>query len=297
MPFVGTLPAVRILVTGGSGFLGTHVLEVLATSDHEVRALARSHAAAEAVRNRGAVPVTGDLDDLESIDAAFRASEADVLLNIASLGFGHGPAIVAAAEEAGITRAVFVSTTALFTNLNAPSKAVRTAAEDAIRASGLDWTIVRPTMIYGTPRDRNLWRLLRLLRRTPVVPLPGANKLHQPVHVADLAQAVVAAVERDSAIGKEYDLAGPEPTTLRDLVERSADAVGRQARVIPVPASPIVRALTMFEGTGRRLPISAEQVARLTEDKAFDISAARADLGFDPRPFAEGIAQEAVMEP
>lgn len=285
----------RILVTGGSGFLGTHVLEVLAASDHEVRALARSHGASDTVRDLGAEPITGDLDDPESIDSAFSASEADVLVNIASLGFGHGPAIVAAAEEAGIKRAVFVSTTALFTNLNAPSKAVRAAAEDAIRASNLDWTIVRPTMIYGTPGDRNMWRLLKLLRRTPVVPLPGANKLHQPVHVADLAQAVVAAAEAEQAIGKEYDLAGPEPITLRELVDQAAAAIGRQVRIIPVPASPIGGALSMVERIGRRLPISAEQVARLTEDKAFDISQARQELGFDPRSFAEGIAQEAVM--
>ena len=287
----------RVLVTGGSGFLGSHVLDVLRQRDHDVVALARSQPAAEAVSARGATPIAGDLDEPESIDAAFTASEAEVLVNIASLGFGHGPAIVAAAEEAGIKRAVFVSTTSLFTNLNAPSKAIRIAAEEAVRSSVLDWTIIRPTMIYGTSGDRNMWRLLRLLRRTPVVPLPGADKLHQPVHVADLAQAVVAAAERADAIGHAYDVAGPEPLTLRQLVHQAAAAVGREVRMIPVPAAPVVAALGLVERTGRRLPISAEQVARLTEDKAFDISAAAADLGFQPRSFAEGIAQEAVMAP
>jgi len=287
----------RVLVTGGSGFLGSHVLDVLRQRDHDVVALARSQPAAEAVSARGATPIAGDLDEPESIDAAFTASEAEVLVNIASLGFGHGPAIVAAAEEAGIKRAVFVSTTSLFTNLNAPSKAIRIAAEEAVRSSVLDWTIIRPTMIYGTSGDRNMWRLLRLLRRTPVVPLPGADKLHQPVHVADLAQAVVAAAERADAIGHAYDVAGPEPLTLRQLVHQAAAAVGREVRMIPVPAAPVVAALGLVERTGRRLPISAEQVARLTEDKAFDISAAAAALGFGPRSFAEGIAQEAVMAP
>lgn len=286
----------KVLVTGGSGFLGKNVLSVLRERSHDLNALARSRTAADVVRSLGATPVPGNLDDTESIDAAFATADAEVLLNIASLGFGHGPAIVHSAEEAGIKRAVFVSTTALFTNLNAPSKAVRTAAEDAIRASSLDWTIVRPTMIYGTPGDRNMWRLLQLLRRTPAVPLPGAGKLHQPVHVADLAKAVVAAAERPEAVGREYDLAGPSPMTLRALVADASKAIGKRVRVIPVPASPIVRALSLIERTGRRLPISAEQVARLTEDKAFDISSACEDLGYNPRTFAQGIAEEAVMK-
>lgn len=287
----------RILVTGGSGFVGSHVLRALQGKDHTVVALARSRDAADAVEALGATALHGDLDDPASVDEAFRLAEADVLMNIASLGSGHAPTIVAAAEEAGIKRAVFVSTTALFTNLNAPSKAVRAAAEDAIRASSLQWTIIRPTMIYGTPRDRNMWRLLRVLRRTPVMPLPGANNLHQPVHVDDLAQAVIAAATTDDAVHQAYDVAGPEPLTLRQLVDDASTAVGRLVRTFPAPARPLIGALGLIERAGRRLPISAEQVARLTEDKAFDTSAARRDLGFDPRPFAEGIRQEAEMVP
>src|SRR5439155_25711459 len=125
------------------------------------------------VRALGAAPVGGDLDDPDSVDAVFAASQAEALVNLASLGFGHAPTIVAAAEEAGLRRAVFVSTTAIFTTLEARSKAVRQAAEDTVTASSLHWTIVRPTMIYGGPDDRNMARLLQLLRRFPVVPLPG----------------------------------------------------------------------------------------------------------------------------
>lgn len=258
-------------------------------------ALARSEAAAAVVTAHGAEAIFGDLDDVESIDGAFSSSGADTLVNVASLGFGHGPAIVAAAEEAGIKRAVFVSTTALFTNLNAPSKAIRTAAEDGIRASSLAWTIIRPTMIYGTPGDRNMWRLLGLLRRTPIVPLPGAGNLHQPVHVADLAAAIVAAAERPTTAGRAYDVAGPEPLPLRSVVEQAAHALGRRVIAVPMPARPLIALLGLIERTGRRVPISAEQVARLTEDKAFDISEAVADLSYAPRSFAEGIARESKL--
>lgn len=286
----------RVHVTGASGFLGRRVVPRLVARGDTVTALARSRTAADTVARLGAEPVAGDLDDPASVDAAFAASGAEVLVNLASLGFGHAPTIVAAAEEAGLGRAVFVSTTAIFTTLPARSKAVRTAAEAVVRSSALDWTILRPTMIYGAPDDRNLARLLRLLRRVPVIPVPGGgDRLQQPVHVDDLAGAIVACLDRPATIGQAYDLAGPEPLTFREVIAAAGAAVGRRPRVVSVPLGPAVAALRTAE---RVLPdprLRAEQLERLAEDKAFPIDAARRDLGFDPRPFAVGIAEEAAL--
>jgi uncharacterized protein YbjT (DUF2867 family) len=284
----------RVHVTGGSGFLGGFVIPQLIEHGHTVTALARSDAAASRVRALGARPVHGDIDHPVSVEAAFASSDADALVNLASLGFGNAPTIVAAAEAAGVERAVFVSTTAIFTKLNAPSKAIRVAAEDTIRASNLRWTIIRPTMIYGSPGDRNMWRLLRLMRRVPFVPAPGGGRtLQQPVHVADLAQAIVAAAERDIAIGRTYDVAGPEGITFREVAEAAGAAVGRTTRLVPLPTGALLRALRTVERSGRHLPIKAEQIERLTEDKVFEIESARHDLGYAPRPFRMGIADEA----
>ena len=146
----------RLLVTGGSGFLGGYVLDAAAMRSHEVVALARSTAAASVVTARGAYPLTGDLDDPAGLARAFSAARCEALVNLASLGFGHAPAIVAAARAAGIDRAVFISTTAVITSLPARSKHVRLDAERQIAESGLKWTILRPTMIYGATGDRNL---------------------------------------------------------------------------------------------------------------------------------------------
>jgi uncharacterized protein YbjT (DUF2867 family) len=189
----------RLLVVGGSGFLGGYVLQEAARHGHEVLALARSQAAARAVAACGARPLAGDLDRPRQLDEAFAAARCEALLCLASLGRGHGPGIVAAAEEAGLPRAVFVSTTAVTTALHPPTRQVRLAAEQQIRGCGLDWTILRPTMIYGAAGDRNLSRLLRLLSRSPVLPVPAAGDcLHQPVHVADVAAAVLATLPRPS---------------------------------------------------------------------------------------------------
>lgn len=288
----------KVLVTGGSGFLGRYVIERLVDRGHEVVALARSADAAARVDALRASAIPGDLDDPASVDAAFHAAEADALANVASLGFGHAPTIVSAAEDAGLRRAVFVSTTAIFTALNAGSKTVRVAAEETIQASALDWTIIRPTMIYGDPGDRNIARLLRLLRRTPIVPLPGdGHRLQQPVHAGDVADAIVAAVEREQAIGRAYDVAGPAPISFREVVEQSAEAVGRNPRLVSIPLGPVMAAVRVYERIAPRPRIKAEQLDRLQEDKAFAISAAKEELGYDPRPFSEGVQAEAKLIP
>jgi len=292
----------RLLVTGGSGFLGRRVLPAAIGRGHQVTALARSADAARTVESLGARPITGDLDDPASLDEAFGSarspSTVDALVNLASLGFGHAPDIIAATELAGIRRAVFVSTTAVSTTLPAPSKRVRLSAEAAVRASRTEWTIIRPTMIYGARGDRNISRLLTALRRTPLLPVPGGgHKLVQPVHVDDLAGVVLDAVESTVAIGRTYEVAGPLPLTLAELLRECAWAVGSGTRFVPVPLRPTIALARGYERLARLLArqprLRAEQIQRLAEDKAFDIGAAARDLGFAPRGFRAGITEQA----
>ncbi len=285
----------RLLVTGGSGFLGRYVLREAARRRHETVALARSETAAALVAGRGAQPFGGDLDQPDALPAIFASARCDVLVNLASLGFGHAPAIVAAAEHAGLKRSVFVSTTAITTTLPAPTKRIRLAAEQEIRSSALEWTILRPTMIYGAPGDRNLSRLLALLKRASVLPVPSRDHLQQPVHAADLAEAVLAAAERSAAAGQTYDTAGPEPLTFDELLRVSARAVGSTTRLIPVPLAPIIAVARGYERISQEPRIKVEQLERLAEDKAFRIDDAVRDLGHAPRPFEDGIALEAAL--
>jgi uncharacterized protein YbjT (DUF2867 family) len=295
----------RLVVTGGSGFLGGYVLAEAARRGHACVALARSPEAARTVAARGATPLTGDLDDTAGLPGIFARAECDALVNLASLGFGHAPGIVRAAVSSGLDRAVFVSTTAVTTTLPARSKTVRLAAEGEIRNSGLSWTILRPTMIYGAAGDRNLARLLKLLARLRgapipggaplVVPVPGGGRqLQQPVHVADLAAAVLTAVEREAAVRRRYDVAGPKPLTFAEVLRTSAAAVSGRVRLVPVPLGPVIAVTRGYERLSRRPRIRVEQWQRLAEDKAFPIDAAALDLDYAPRPFAEGIRAEAA---
>ena len=285
----------RLLVTGGSGFLGGYVLDEARRRGHEIVALARSEKAAAAVTRHGAQPLTGDFDDPAGLPHVFSSAGCSSLLNIASLGFGHAPAIVAAAREAGLDRALFVSTTAVTTRLPARSRAVRLEAEKQIRESGLKWTILRPTMIYGASGDRNLSRLLMLLPRVPVLPVPGGGRERPPAASprGRRGQCGAECGRAPESAGKTYDVAGPEPLSFAALVHAAARAAGSRARFVPVPLGPLVAAARAYELLCAAPRIRAEQLQRLAEDKAFSIDDAARDLGYAPRPFTDGILAEA----
>jgi nucleoside-diphosphate-sugar epimerase len=269
----------RILLVGVSGFLGSFVAARLAGRDPIalVRPTSDLRVLPPALET-----VVGDLSQplpLRNVES---------LVFCASMGFGHVPPLVPQLEAAGVSRAVFVSTTAIFTSLPASSRAVRLAAEQAVMASRLDWTILRPTMIYGTARDRNISRLLRFVKRWPVFPLCG-NALWQPVHVEDLADAVVSALDAPATIGRSYNLGGALPLRFADLVRTAAQAVGRRVLVVPVPleAAALAARLTRI--------VTEEQVRRLAEDKVFPIDQAQREVDYKPRTFAEGVKQEARL--
>lgn len=281
----------KVLLTGATGFTGGRVLSLLLAEGYAVRCFVRDpERLPESVRGKIEV-ARGEFDDVASFRRACEGF--DALVNVASIGFGHGPGIVAAAQAAGIRRALFVSTTAIFTQLNAPSKVRRTEAEGAIMGSPLDWTILRPTMIYGTARDRNICRLIRYLARCPVLPVFGSGTyLQQPIHVEDLANGIVMALRSERAVRKAYNLSGKEPLTYNDLVKTVARLLGRRVGIIHLPYRPVVAALSRLEKLGICLPIKGEQILRLNEHKAFSHEEAARHFGFAPRTFAEGVADE-----
>ncbi|GAB1472041.1 NAD(P)H-binding protein [Chloroflexota bacterium] len=285
----------KVLVTGGTGFTGSHVVPLLLQNGFEVRCLTRPTSDRSPLSALTVEWVTGDLSNAVALTSALGG--VDALVNIASLGFGHADNIIASTKAAGVKRALFISTTAIFTQLNAGSKSVRLTAEEAVQASGLDFTILRPTMIYGSPRDRNMWRLIRLLRISPIMPIFGdGESLQQPIFVDDVAQAILLALQNDMTIGKSYNIAGKQALTYNQVIDTVATALNKRVWKLHLPFMPIIRLLQFTERMRLRLPIKAEQVLRLNENKAFSYEEAERDFGFSPRSFEEGIVVELIGE-
>ncbi len=283
----------RVFLTGGTGFTGSNIVPLLLKNGIQVRCLYRPTSNRSVLlRDQPEIEwAVGDVSDTEALAAVMQGTEA--LVNIASLGFGQAHSILRAAQMAGIKRTIFISTTAIFTHLNAKSKKIRLEAERAIETSGLQYTILRPTMIYGTSRDRNMWRLIRFMHYSPIVPIFGnGNFLQQPIHVNDVAQAVLSCLKADSTIGKCYNIAGKCALTYNEVIDTIARCMNKRIWKVHLPSGPVVSLLGLFERLRIPFPIKAEQILRLNENKNFSYEEAAKDFGFAPLSFEEGIGIE-----
>ncbi len=281
----------KVFVTGATGFTGSCTVPLLLAQGMQVRCLYRADSDRSALPQPEIEWVLGDVADRHALGGLMNGTQA--LVNIASLGFDHADSITGAARDVGIRRTVFISTTAIFTQLNARSKAVRLAAEESIQKSGLDFTILRPTMIYGSKRDRNIFHLIQWLRTFPMFPIFGNGEyLQQPIFVDDVAQAIVSCLKNDRTIGKSYNIAGQSALSYNQVIDVIAAQMNRRIWKIHFSSEPVVSALKILERLHIPFPIKAEQVLRLNENKNFDYAEAQNDFDFAPRSFAEGIQLE-----
>jgi len=281
----------KVFVTGATGFTGSRTVPLMLERGWEVHCLVRESSDRSELPQANIHWHPGNLDDMDSLTESMQGC--DTLVNIASLGFWHAENIVKSAQAAGTQRAIFISTTAIFTKLNSQSKRTRLAAEAAIQNSDLDYTILRPTMIYGSQRDRNMYRLIRLVRRFPLIPIFGkGNHLQQPIFVDDVANAIVQCLDQPKTIGKSYNIAGKKALTYNEVIDTIAAIMDRKIYKLYLPDKIVVKFLRLLEKMKIPFPIKAEQVKRLNENKDFSFEEASIDFNFQPRSFQEGIQTE-----
>jgi nucleoside-diphosphate-sugar epimerase len=277
----------KALVTGATGFVGSHLAEALRRRGDDVTALVRSPRKAAALGPLGVRLVSGDLNDADSLARAIEGQ--DVVFHVAGLvaardeaefmrGNRDGTAsLVAAASAAGGPRFVLVSSMAAG-GPAAPGKPLsgteparpvtfygrsKLAAETAVTSSSLPWVILRPPTVYG-PRDREVLKVFRMARLGLAPVFGDGSQQLSAVHAADLAEALVAAGTSAATMRKTYYPCHPEIFTSAEFVRAIGTAMGRRVVLIPVPA-PVGRTLLAVTEAAARL---AGQTTILTRDKA-----------------------------
>jgi NADH dehydrogenase len=291
----------RIFLTGGSGFVGSHVLPALLAAGHDVVALARTPKAAATIAERNATYAArlttriGDVTNPASLSAALVGCDAIVHLVAIPRDWNNGAdllrintagteAMIAAASAAGITRFVHLGALGVQDREDLHYAKSKARAERAVRESSLDWTIIKPSLIWGE-RD-GFFNIVAALVKipAPAVPVPGNGKSRfQPVWVGDVARAIVQALGDPKSARRSFELGGPRYWTYTEITQEVARALGKRRIVVPMPV-PLIRLVAgVSEAVRLPFPVATDQLRQLALDNIGATDAVERELGFVPQ--------------
>jgi uncharacterized protein YbjT (DUF2867 family) len=280
------LSATNTAIIGASGRSGAALYRALLADGVAVVPVVRD-AAKWAAQGIDRAPRIADLADPDALRAALH----DATAVVSTAHARYAAAVIAAAPQRA--RLVFLGSTRKFTRWPDAHGNGVLAGEAAFLASGRHGVMLHPTMIYGATGEDNVQRLAALLRRLPVLPLPGGGKaLVQPIHQDDVTRAIRAALALQWDGPHSLVVAGPAPLRYADFVRAVAAAAGLPApHIIAFPLAPLLLAASLARFVPLLPSIRSAEIRRLTEDKAFDIAPMRASLRFDPVPLEIGLAR------
>ena len=292
-----------ILVTGANGFVGSHLVPALVDDGHHVLALVRDDDGGKDLLDRLTPPQRpaveirrGDVTEPTTLPAALAG--ADAVLHLAALprDWDGGASlrlvntegtrnVLGAAKEAGVRRFVHLGGLGLADDPDLHFGSSKAKAMALVRESGLDWTILKPSLLFG-PRDGFFNLLAGLVRMSPgIVPITGRGDARfQPLAIGDLARATVQVFSDPETIGHEYELGGPRIWTYREIVEEVLRGMGRRRLLVPMPV-PLIRLVAgAAETVHLPFPVATDQLRQLRYDNVGAPDCVRASFGWDPSP-------------
>jgi uncharacterized protein YbjT (DUF2867 family) len=288
-----------ILVTGASGFIGSHIVRRLSLAGRPVRALIRSRRRAEAEARLDGPQVDwaeGDVTRPESLAPALRGTSA--VIHTVAIAIEKGGAsyesinyqgtvhVVDAARAAGVRRFVNLSQLGASPHLPYRFLASKGRAQEYVAASGLDWTAFRPSSVWG-PEDEFFNSFARLIPLTPLIfPIIGSGQARfEPVWVEDLVSCIVHALDDASTVGREFEIGGPEVLTLEEIERRTLQALGARRLLIRFPL-PLIRVfVTLMEHLLPAPPVTRSLLELLAVDNVTASNAVRRFVA-EPRRFS-----------
>lgn len=295
-----------ILVTGPSGFVGSYVVPALIEAGHRVVALVRSEAAGRlvlgrlAAEDRAAVELrTGDVTRFDTLGPVLAGVDAVVHLVAIPRDRDGGASlrlvntegtrnVVVGMREAGVRRLVHMGAMGVADDPALHYASSKAKAEALVRESGLDWTILKPSLQWGE-RDGFFNILAGLVRLSPgVVPVPGSGTSRfQPIAATDVARVTALALERPETIGQAYELGGPRWWTYREIAGEVLAGMGARRAIVPMPVPLISLVARSSEALRLPFPVASDQLRQLRLDNvAEDLDGVERAFGFRPLDMA-----------
>ena len=295
----------RVAIYGGTGFVGSYLLDALIAAGHEPAVLVRPGSENKVRHLERCRVVPGSIGDPEAVGEVLTGCDAaiyniGILREVPSEGvtfnalqYEGAKLAVESAMDRGVGRFVLMSANGVKAH-GTPYQETKYLAERFLAQSELEYTIFRPSVVFGDPRGR--MEFCTQLRDDMILPpIPAPNFFRgsspatggfsmSPVHVRDVAESFVRALEEKDTIGETYPLCGPEALAWPEIIRRIAAAAGRKKAIVPVPAGMVRFAASLLDRF-QSFPITRDQLDMLLEGNTGDSSGVFGTLKIQPTRF------------
>lgn len=281
-----------ILITGATGFVGSHLVARLKREGQAVRCLVRPTSDVAWLRQHSVELVTGSVNDPQSLQVALRGATAVVHLvaiirergrqTFNYVNYLGTKAVVEAAQEAGVPRFIHMSALGARSDPAFPYLCSKWRGEETVRASGIPFVILRPSLLFGA-RDEFINMLASLLKIFPVFPIAGSGKTpFQPIWVEDVASCIIVALRRDDLLGQTIEIGGPEYLTYEEMVDIVLDTLQLRRLKLHLPMPAIRLAVLFMERLLPHPPATLHQLSMLQLDNTTQLNTVEHTFGFKP---------------
>lgn len=289
-----------ILITGGTGFIGQHLVRQLVSQGYEVRLLLRpSHRSPNLPTGLPVQVAVSSFKDPRSLRAALKGINTVIhLAGTESLGIKSDldgvdiegtRAISSAAREVGVDRILFLSHIGADKASAFPVLKAKAIAENLITHSGIPYTIFRTAMVYG-PNDHFTLSFSRMIDMSPyvfLIPGDGSNMM-QPIHIQDLVACIIASLENPESANRFYSIGGGESLSFLTIIQTIMDKINKHRRIIPIMPG-YLRVISVWLEQNRRFPVSAYWIDYLAVDRTCALDSLSRDFNLIPARFHQSL--------
>ncbi|HLB70504.1 MAG: complex I NDUFA9 subunit family protein [Candidatus Methanoperedens sp.] len=287
-----------ILVTGGTGFVGSHLVRRLALEKIQMRCLVRKTSNIERLRDAGAEIAYGDVTDKESLKKA--AEGVETVIHLVGIIVEHKDAsfemihtrgtrnLVEACRESGVKRFIYISALGALENARSRYHKTKWEAEQIVIKSKMEYVIFRPSIMIGE-WGGFITMLSRIVRQAPVVPILDGESRVQPIYVENTVDCIIRSLGDPETTGRIFEIAGPEQITYRELFLELMGVLGIKKPAIEIPTWLMWPAAYILERIMDRPPLTTQQLIMLQEDNICDVSEMQKVFDLKLVPFREAL--------
>ena len=288
-----------IFIAGASGFVGGHLIDAVLKDGHKLRCLARAEKSQKLLEQKGIEVIPGDITETETLAGALDGI--DFVIHLVGIMEEKGAAtfervhvegtknLVNEAKKSGVKHFFYQS--ALGADKGSWSGYLKTKAEaeEIVKASGIPYTIFRPSLIIGQ-WDGFTKKLMDLIKMSPVIPIPGDGKSKfQPVYINDWVKCMLKVVSSPESFRGTFDIGGLQQLTYNEIVRTLADAMKVKKTIVHVPMGLMKFGALLAEKTIPLLPVTSDQLRLLEAGNICDVTSVEKSFGFKPMKYADAL--------